>query len=389
MIHPIATDDPSPPVIEGTRVRLIGRFVSVSRRETAAAVERRGALVDDAEPDWIVVGEETEAEERRSAEAVAQTLGVECFSESELWRRLGLVDDAGGVRRLYSPAMLSELVDAPVAAIRRWARSGVLRPACRVNRLAYFDFEEARLAQLLSDLLKQRGSLLAVDREIDKLHRAAGGVDRPLAELPLAVIGGELLVRSADRLAEATGQRCFLFDPEADQETTPVVLRMPEPSEAAPDSIVDRAWELSDSGHLSEAIEAWRLAMLESIPMADDHFTLAEWLYLDGQLSAARERYYSTLELDGEHLEARVSLGCVLADLGDTELAIASLLGALDHHEDFADARYHVARLLTSSGRAADAAPHWRRFLEVAPENPWADEARRALRSGPEPAPPE
>lgn len=381
MIFPLVPADSAPtPSVEGVRVRLIGRFASVSRRETAAAVQRRGGVIDDTDPDWIVVGEEATEEERDGAGVVAEATGVECLSESELWRRLGLVDDAAGVRRLYSPAMLSELVEAPVAAIRRWTRRGALRPVCRVNRLAYFDFEEARIAQLLSELLRQRGSLPAVDRAIDKLHQAHAA-ERPLAELPLLVVDGELMVRSSDHFAEATGQRCFVFDPGSseDADAPPAVLRMPE-AEAAPlTSLRDRAWEFCDAGEFDRAIEAWRMAMLESPPAADDHFTLAEWLYRDGQLNSARERYYATLELDGEHLEARVSLGCVLADLGEIELAIASLQGALEQHEEFADAHYHVARLLRDRGQIKDAEPHWRRFLQIAPENPWAEEAREAL----------
>ena len=35
---------------------------------------------------------------------------VSVSGETELWRRLGLLDDAAGVRRLYTPAMLADLL---------------------------------------------------------------------------------------------------------------------------------------------------------------------------------------------------------------------------------------------------------------------------------------
>ena len=44
---------------------------------------------------------------------------------------------------------------------------------------------------------------------------------------------------------------------------------------------------------------------------------LAETLYRAGDLAAARERYYTVIELDEDHLEARTSLACVLAEQGD------------------------------------------------------------------------
>lgn len=367
--------------LSGLRVRLVGRFASVSRRETAAAVKRRGGALDDSEPDLIVVGEDATDAEREEADSAARELSAECVSESELWRRLGLVEDDQGVRRLYSPAMLGELVGAPLAAVRRWARRGALRPARWVNRLAYFDFEEARVAQLLAELLRQRRSLASVDSLIDRLAEAFPECDRPLAELPLAVEDGSLLLRSSDSLREATGQRRLDFDSmDAESELEgPQVLRLPETPLTAPTGLRERAWALSDEGRLGDAIEAWRLAMLESPPTAEDHFVLAEWLYSAGQAAAARERYYAALELDPEHLEARVNLGCVLCDLGEYELAAAAVRGALDQHESFADAHFHLARIHQRQGDAVAAEPHWRRFLEIAPESPWAEEARGCL----------
>lgn len=370
-------------------MRLIGRFTSVSKREAASAVVRRGGVIDDRNPEWIVLGEEATDADRATANVTATELGAECLDESELWRRLGLVDDTQGVSGLYSPAMLSELVDAPLAAIRRWIRRGLLRPVRRVNRLAYFDFAEARVAQLLSEVLSQRRSLPTVDSIADRLAAAFPSLDRPLAELPLVVVDGDLMLRCSDTLTETTGQRCFEFDEsqgevpsklnEKATDADPMVLRLPEAEPAAPANLRERAWEMCDQGRLDGAIEAWRLVLLESFPTADDHFTLAEWLYREGRLEAARERYYCALEIDSEHLEARVNLGCALIDLQDLDLAIAALRGAIEQHEDFADAHYHLARAYSSRGESEAADPHWRRFLEVAPEGPWAEEARERL----------
>ena len=79
---------------------------------------------------------------------------------------------------------------------------------------------------------------------------------------------------------------------------------------------------------------------------AEDHFSLAELLYRSGDLAAARERYYAAIELDEEYVEARANLGCVLAEGGEHALAEAAFRGALRYHPDFADARFHLARLL-------------------------------------------
>jgi tetratricopeptide (TPR) repeat protein len=106
---------------------------------------------------------------------------------------------------------------------------------------------------------------------------------------------------------------------------------------------------------------------------------LAELLYQVHDLSAARERYYTAIELDEDYVEARANLGCVLAELGDTDMAIAAFEGALLYHDDYADVHYHLGRILDEAGRAEEAESHWRSFLRLSPTSPWAEEARDRL----------
>jgi len=83
--------------------------------------------------------------------------------------------------------------------------------------------------------------------------------------------------------------------------------------------------------------------------------------------------------LDEDFVEARFSLGCVLAETGQLDLAIAAFEGALHFHPDYADAHYHLALALDESGRTDAARRHWRKFEELAPDSLWADEARARL----------
>ena len=85
------------------------------------------------------------------------------------------------------------------------------------------------------------------------------------------------------------------------------------------------------------------------------------------------------MELDEDYVEARVNLGCVLLEMGDKELAVGAFHGAIHSHESYADAHYHLARTLDDLGRSGEALTHWRRFAELSPESPWADEARDRL----------
>jgi tetratricopeptide (TPR) repeat protein len=119
--------------------------------------------------------------------------------------------------------------------------------------------------------------------------------------------------------------------------------------------------------------------MAASGPQPEWCFQLAEVLYRSGDLSGARERYFIALELDENYVEARANLGCVLLDENERELAVAAFEGALRSHEAYADVHYHLARTLDDLHRADEAATHWQRFVDLAPDSPWAEEARLLL----------
>lgn len=139
------------------------------------------------------------------------------------------------------------------------------------------------------------------------------------------------------------------------------------------------AAELEDDGQWAAAAEMYRAAMAAGGPTAELCFQTAELLYRMEDLAGARERYYMALELDEEFVEARLSLGCVLIELGQSDLAEAAFRGALRYHPHFADGHYHLARLLDKRGETFEADRHWRAFLDLAPDSPWADEARQRL----------
>jgi tetratricopeptide (TPR) repeat protein len=203
-----------------------------------------------------------------------------------------------------------------------------------------------------------------------------------------------LLLRQGDGLIEPCGQMRFDFDdaspdgnhvketllpwlgarPPLDECVTPA-----EGRPVTPEASLELAAELEDAGRLAEAEEVYRTCLMSNGPHAEVSFRLAELLYRQGDAVGARERYYMAIELDEDYIEARANLGCVLAELGQFELAAAAFRGALDRHSDFPDVHYHLARLLEDQGRSSEANVHWRRFAGLAPDSPWADEARQRL----------
>jgi tetratricopeptide (TPR) repeat protein len=394
--------------LSGRRVLIAGKLASMPRREAeqlirehgGELVDRGGALAnliviaDSADPKRVASDGQFFDENSRQRIAAGE---IELLRESEFWARL--VDSGHGVERLYTAAMLAELVRVPVAAVRQWHRRGVLQAQREIRRLAYFNFEEVRVARKLAQLIHSGCSLTSVNRKLENLSRLLADVPRPLADPDVVVEGRRLYIRRGESLAEPTGQLLIDFDAaktEAENDAGPVAipfvaqdaLRHAQPDRnqgAHPRPAADLralAGELEASGQTQQAADVYRAILFTNESSTDDHFALAELLYLEGDLSAARERYYMAIELDEDFVEARCSLGCVLAEQGDTKLAEAAFRGALEYHSDYADAHYHLARLLDSDNRSAEAARHWQMFMNLAPASPWADEARERIAAG-------
>ena len=295
--------------------------------------------------------------------------------------------DDEAVCRQYTPAMLAELLRVPAAAIRRWHRRGALIPTRVVQRLPYFDFAEVAVARRLAQLWHAGCSLGVIDRRLAELARRTPRSARPLADPALVVEGRRLYLRRGDDLAEPGGQLLLDFDapsPEDDATAVPAVIALASrggesPAASLIEQLQDEALDWEDQGRLDRAAECYRSLLLAAGPIAEIQFALADVLYRRGELPAARERYYAALELDDEYVEARASLGCVLAELGELELAAATFAGALQQQPEFADGHYHLAHVLDRLERRPEAAEHYRAFLHLAPESPWADDARARL----------
>lgn len=306
-------------------------------------------------------------------------------------------DEAAGVRRLYTIAMMADVLGAPPAAVRHWARGGLIAAAKRAGTIEWFDFPQLVVGRTLARLLADGLSLRDIDAKLAGL--APGGAGEAARTGGRIVVDGRRLsIRRGGRLLGAGGQMQFGFYVDGLQSTTmdgppgtgttPVRgarlrIEADDAEAVSPPTgreLLDLAADLEAAGEFVEAAEALRAFLQAEGPTAPVMFMLAELLYRSGDLTAARERYYATLELDADHLEARTSLGCVLAELGDHELALAALDGVLRQEPDYADAHWHVAGVLEACGRFAESRRHLRTFLALAPESPWATLARDRLR---------
>lgn len=394
---PDVGDDPLPPFnLTNRRVAFVGRLEAMNRQDIGQFVRERGGIPVAApqEADLLVIGmtelpiDDLDQYLFQSAEQAGRSDRPLIVSENRFWQMLGMVDGEAGVKRWYTAAMLANLLDVPLATIRRWHRRGLIVPVQMVHKLAYYDFQEVAMARQLAKWLQSGAAPHAIEAKLSRLSDLFPEVQRPLSQLSVIVEGKDVLLRQGEGLLEPGGQRRIDFAALESNEASITTASWRDASQSAapsadelatPEQYRQLASELEDEGRISEAIQVYRSMLIAFGPQADVHFALAELLYLQGDLGAARERYFMTIEWDDSFVEARSSLGCLLLEMREHELAISTLQGALQIHPDYADVHFHLARALDDVDQSVASAVHWRRFLSLAPDSPWAEEARQRL----------
>lgn len=384
--------------LAGTRVLLLGTLGGFTKRESYQLLKKAGGRVLDsvtAHLQMIVVGNDVDSLDRLRQEdaALNESLDsgeVSLLHETQLWELLAHRDDSS-VRQLYTPAMLAELLDVPVRTVRRWCRAGLLQPVKEVLNLPYFDYTELASARQLAKWGKEGATVQSIQRQLAALADLAPSCGRPLQHLAITAEGKQLLLRHGSTLVESSGQFRFSFEDahdELDESHTisfeKIAKQGSTRSRSSSDpttleAMVEQAMLAEDQEDLDVAIDWYRSALAGFGPNADVNFQLAELLYRQGDPTAARERYYMALELNSDLVEARANLGCVLAECGQVELAVAAFEGTLQQFADYADVHFHLARALDDLGQSSKANHHWQRFIELAPASPWAEEAQHRL----------
>ncbi len=390
----------------GKRVALVGHFGGMNQREATNVLRSYGAMVvdaDDAAIDWVVIGAEesplAETELLKPPIREAAAAGrLEILHETDLWHRLGLVEIEQAIRRYYTPAMLAHLLGVSVRVIRRWQRLGLITPVRTLHRLPYFDFQEVATARRLAQWIASGASPRAIERRLVEWVEVLPDIRRPLDQLSILVEGKHVLLRHGEGLLEPGGQLRFDFDALDDNQdkddlsfppaTLSIFMDLRVGDEeyslrhrprSESDTLLTAAFDAEDDGDFATAIDYCHAIIARDGPRAEISFQIGELLYRLGETIAARERYYNAIEVDPDFVEARASLGNVLSETGQSELAIAAYRGALSLHDEYVEVHYNLARVLDELDRPIESRYHWRRFLELAPDSPWAGEAAQRI----------
>jgi tetratricopeptide (TPR) repeat protein len=392
----------SSPVLAGERVAFTGTLASMTHARAMELVQQHGGTAGEhvsRQTTMLVIGEEGwPLEDDGHVSVKLQQVerwnrageNIRIVNESDWLLLLGLTERREEIKRLYTPAMLSQLLNVSVHVIRGWERARLIRPVKSVYRLPYFDFQEVTSARRLSQLLEAGIPRREIEDSLRRLPTVRRGDERPLEQLDILVRNARVVMRDGFGLLEpSTRQRVMDFEPEQESSADDAPSYEPPPSIKIQLARTDETFHgqdwyvqgcrLYDEGRLPDAAEAFRLCLMTEPHNPEAHFHLAEVLYRQDNVAGALERYYAAVENDREYIEAWTQIGCLHRELDEPESALDAFDIALGVHPDYPDAHFQKAETLAELGRRGEALPHWRRYLSYDSRGPWADLARQRL----------
>ena len=365
------------------KVYFLGKLSGANRKEAAEIVRLAGGEVTNrltADVDLIVIGDENILKQNwnlwndqldTDTRAAFEKGTLTILSETHFWEQYGN-HPAESSQSLYTPSMLATMTGLSMPILRRLQQERLIVPVRQVFRLCYFGKEVILPLKIMQNML---AAGLSIPSAIDRLRKI--GRYHPANLSTVRIEGKDIIVTSEKGSVDQNGQKRLSFTEDTEDSALPEAIDplmvldsifAPDTGRKDPVVLCEAACELEARGNLQGAADLYRAALAAGGPNPQINFQLAEILYRQGDLSAARERYFSAIELDDHFVEARANLGCILAELDRDDLAAAAFRGALKLHPDYAEVRLHLGMLLKRQGRLEDAEEQFQLFKELMPE---------------------
>ena len=251
----------------------------------------------------------------------------------------------------------------PPQRLRRCVGAGLLKPARDNRGRLRFDFVDLVLLRTMRGLLEKRVPVPQIGRILDSLRRQIG--HRPLSELSVYADGDRVVAwDGASRWQPDSGQFLFNFDTRSVLKGANKVVALPPPRPRASEREVtaEEWYDLAIELEETSPVEA-RAAYEHALEVDADHIAAridyGRLLHGEGDLAGAEREYREAARRDPESALAWYNLGVLLEDLERSGEAVPCYERAVRADPSLADAHYNLALLYEHAGRQRDAVRHF------------------------------
>ncbi len=304
-------------------------------------------------------------------------------------KRMALVrtrDAEDPVTDLYTADCVARLFNISVGRLRYWDRTSFLSPSGKRHHQRAYTFGDLISIRTACGLLEAGLPLQKVRRSLSALRKSLPGVTRPLTELKVTTDGKHVLVRDRQGAFEPqSGQQLLDFDVDSLRDQVIKTLdrsrtRTREAnSRAAYHHYLEGCRLDEDPRTVPDAEAAYKRALELDPDFTNAMTNLGNLKYSQSDVVGALELFEKALRKEPAHPEALYNVGFIMYEQGEVEHAADCFLRAIESDPAFADAHFNAAMTLEDLGQGKEARLHWRAYLELDPDGPWADIAAEHL----------
>jgi tetratricopeptide (TPR) repeat protein len=131
-----------------------------------------------------------------------------------------------------------------------------------------------------------------------------------------------------------------------------------------------------DEQNMEVAAAAYRKALIIDPDLVPAIVNLANIHYARDELIEAQALYERAIGLEADCFEAHFNLGNILHDLGRFDRALLCYRHAVTLNPAYPDAHFYLAVTLEKTGHSPEARPHWKAYMELAPDGEWVELAK-------------
>jgi tetratricopeptide (TPR) repeat protein len=260
--------------------------------------------------------------------------------------------------KTYTEGQLAALSKLPADVVEQLAMFGLIEA-----RASLYGFRDLAAARQVAQLLGSGTPLSVITKSLRDIRKWLP--DARLSNLRLFPQSADrVLVEQVRGRTDSKGQ---------------FVLDVTKPADSA-DAAFAQAQSAEETGDQAAAEAHYRRVMKldPSDPAAG--LNLGNLLREQRRLVEAEAAYRSAVKADRQFAAAWHNLADLLDDGGRLLEAIDCEQRALDADPSYVDAVFNMALFLQRLERHAQAAPLWRRYLELDRDSAWAERAKRALK---------
>jgi tetratricopeptide (TPR) repeat protein len=241
-----------------------------------------------------------------------------------------------------------------------------------------FSFFDLLQAKKVRDLRAKRVKSAAILASLQAMQARVAGMENPFLEAGSFSIGSRVAFRTGGKALDPIDGQLIMDFSNAGQvlQTT----ARPRPASTAGESAMDlfaRGVSLEeDPASASEAIASYKKVLELEPEYAPAHINLGTLYYNQSDYELAEEHYRKAIECDSRYALAYFDLGNVLDETQRLEEAIGAYKSALKLAPTYADAHYNLALAYERSRQPRLALKHWRAYLKLDAQGPWAVHAR-------------